>query len=259
MTDLGIMRQPIGRPHRTRLQQNSEAVLAKHPYVVEVRGSLDSLSWPAICAYCGGVASERLAVPKVFLRPRPTGYGPRGFAIAVVTTARIPFCAACAVHHERLVLRPTLARKILRALFTPMLIPVIGAIFVLGILLPTALETPIDAPGAAIPWGLVALMVFTLAWSLVAAWRVTLRDRIEKQTEITLAGDFSGDVSGLFEGERHIYSMRNATFAAAFAEANHDRLWTADDDARSEKRQTAVFVVGLAVAMGVWLWVVLMP
>jgi hypothetical protein len=66
-------------------------------------------------------------------------------------------------------------------------------------------------------------------------------------------------VGSLLEGHRRLYSIRNPAFAEAFAEANRKRLWTQDDDARSAKRRNAVFLAGVVIAVGVWLWVVLGP
>lgn len=231
-------------------------MLARHPHVVELRGQPAELAWPALCPYCGQGAGDEIAVPKVSRRLR---LGGRDAGLLTVTTARIPFCSRCAERHRSLVRRPTLSQKLVRTFLTPMLIPVVGAAFVLSIVFPIALSAPLSAPGAVVPWGLSALMVLTMAWSLVAAWRASLHDRVEKQTEITLACDFSGDVSSLLEGHRRLYSIRNRAFAEAFAEANRKRLWTQDDDARSAKRRNAVFLAGVVIAVGVWLWVVLGP
>jgi len=49
---------------------------------------------------------------------------------------------------------------------------------------------------------------------------VTKPSRLEPQTEITRACDFSADVSQLFARERRLYAMRNETFAKAFEAAN---------------------------------------
>jgi hypothetical protein len=88
---------------------------------------------------------------------------------------------------------------------------------------------------------------------------ISRSSRIARQTEITRACDFSDDVSRIFERERHIYAVRDRTFFEAFAAANHDRVWTEDDDARSDRHIVAtIAAIGFA-AVAVWLWVVFAP
>jgi hypothetical protein len=59
-------------------------------------------------------------------------------------------------------------------------------------------------------------------------------------------------VSQLFEGERHIYRMRNQSFAEALAAANADRVWTDQDQVRSRRRMHIVAAVFLALIVIAW-------
>jgi hypothetical protein len=101
-----------------------------------------------------------------------------------------------------------------------------------------------------------AVPALGLVWSLGLAWSLTRPQRIEPQTEVTLACDFSGDVSAFYERERHMYAFRNREFADALVQANRDRVWSSEDRMRSNKIQgilTAVGVVCLVVAAIIWL------
>jgi len=90
--------------------------------------------------------------------------------------------------------------------------------------------------------------------SLLAMWRDTRRFRVPPQTEVTLACDFSDDISEAFEGERRVYAIRDEGFAEELAAANRDRAWTRAMRARSRRLQLAVATVGVALAVGYWLW-----
>jgi len=255
-----ITRPQTYRPDRTNLQRHAEHALAQHPFQVELRGSPGSLAWPAVCASCGAAAAERIKVRKVFPRPRYRGRRRRvGMATYAIASARIPFCAACAERHRELVPRRSSASRMVGVLLTPLLIPVVGSAYFGNVVLRSALEVPPGDAGFGIAWGLTALFTVILLWSAFAAWHATRPGRVEPQTDITRACDFSDDVGQLFEGERRIYAMRDATFADAFYAANRDRLWTAADDARSSRRFAAALAVAGVAALAVWLWVVLGP
>jgi hypothetical protein len=75
---------------------------------------------------------------------------------------------------------------------------------------------------------------------------------IPAPTEITQACDFSGNVSQLFEGERHIYRLRNETFAQALAKLNPDRVWTDQDQASSRRRMHITSIALLALIVLAW-------
>jgi hypothetical protein len=95
-----------------------------------------------------------------------------------------------------------------------------------------------------------------LVWCLVIAWWSSRAARVERQTEVTRACDFSDDVSWLWERERRLYALRNQQFAQAFADANQGRMWVEDDDRRSHRTTMAAFTAAGVVGAAVWAFVV---
>lgn len=246
-----------GGRDRSNRQQRGLAALASHAHHAELRGAPNELAWPAICANCGAPASERIAVRKVFKRRHPESerYTSRLFWYKVYS-ARIPFCASCARDHRATVNVPTITGAVTALLFHPNIIAIIGFTWLLRMSLRDVHGFSLTDPRNRSAWEFVALPLLGLAWSLGLAWRLTLPSRIPPQTEVTLACDFSNDVSELYERERHIYAIRNETFAAALVQANQRRVWTPDDQARalSIHRAVAAVVVGsIIVAAVIWL------
>jgi hypothetical protein len=88
----------------------------------------------------------------------------------------------------------------------------------------------------------------------VAAVRATRTLRVPAQTDVTRACDFSDDRSLPLEGERRVYALRDAAFAAALAAANRDRAWTPAARARARWRLAATGAAAVAgLAVGAWL------
>ena len=256
MTDPAILRPTSDRTHRTPMQWRAEGNLAQHPYQLELRGSPGSLTWPSICAYCGEGASGHVRAPKVFLRPRT--HGRRNYSTpfrrTIITKVDIPFCASCIERHEATVQRPSLASKVLRTLLTPMLIPMFGSLFFGQLTLRIALDMKPGDQGPWVPWGLTGLFAFGFLWSLAGAWGATRSSRIEKQTEVTKACDFSDDISDMFGGERHIYTVRDRGFAESLAALNPDRIWTDEDDRKVSRRWG--FIAGALLLVGAIIWII---
>jgi len=258
-----IGHRPFYKGDRSEMQIQAARRLAVQPHRVELRGRPRSLVFPPVCAYCGAPARERIAVRKAFARPRYHGSGMYGRSVPyrghIVTSARVPFCGHCADRHRAEVQRISFMRRVRSLFLTPLLVPLAGTAYVFFKTLPDAREVPSNASSAWAAWGLPAIMVLGFAWCLFIAWVISRADRIEKQTEITSACDFSDDVSRLFERRRHIYAVRDRSFFDAFAAANHDRVWTEEDDARAERRTRATIAAIVFAAVAVWLWVVLAP
>ena len=250
MTSPIITRLTAGWANRSSLQTRADRALAGHPYRIELTGRLGSIAWPPNCANCGEPTHERVNVPKVFLRPRYRSRRRRGTSRYHVTAAEIPYCATCAARHRDLTPRRSATRNALGIIFTPLLIPIVGSIIMGSIALRAVLGVSPEAPYARLAWGLPGLFLAICLWSIYCAWEMTRADRVEKQSDITLACDFSDDVSWFFERERRIYALRNETFAKALADANRDRVWTPEDDKRSGRLSLAFTIVGVAVAVG---------
>jgi hypothetical protein len=233
------------------------------PHRIELRGRPRSLVFPPVCAYCGAPATGRIAVRKAFARPRYHGSGMYGRSVPyrgdIVTSARVPFCGDCVRQHRAAVQRIGLMRRVRSLILTPLLVPLVGTAYIFFKTLPDVREVPASRSAAWAAWGIPAIMAFGFAWCLFIAWVISRSDRIEKQTEITRACDFSDDVSRTFERRHHIYAIRDRSFFDAFAAANHDRVWTEEDDARSERRTRATIAAIVFAAVTVWLWVVFAP
>ena len=255
MTSPAITRPITDRRDRSSLQQRADRSLADHPYRIELTGGLRSIAWPSMCANCAAPAHAWLSVPKVFLRPRYRSRRRRGTSRYSVRAADIPYCATCAAQHRDLTPRKSVARNTLGIIFTPMLIPIIGSIVMGTIAIRAVSGISPSESYARLAWGVPALFLAICIWSLVCAWEMTRADRVERQSDITIACDFSDDVSWFFERERRIYAMRNESFARALADANRDRVWTPEDDKRSGRLSFVFAIIGIGLA--VWAAVVL--
>lgn len=241
---------------RSQIQIAADRSLAPHPHRLELRGAPNDLAWPQICANCGGPASEQVTVRKVFSKSRRLRSSSNQLIDFRIVRAPVPLCATCVNEHRATVIRPTLGS--ISGTFFWYVIPVAGLIWVAQAIFPSAIGQSLSEPGGRVGWGLFALIIGGLVWTLGLWWRSSAPSRIESQTEITKACDFSRDVSQMFERERHIYAMRNDAFAAAFRSLNADRAWTEQDQARSRRLQPIyaiglfVLLVGVAAIVGVF-------
>ena len=231
-------------------QRWAETSLAPHPHRLELKGAPSAISWPNVCAHCGGRADELIEVRKNFAR-RPRRHGNSGGALSpyLSAKARIPFCGGCAQQHQATQVKTSGVKRLFGAIFHPLFIPIAGSLFFLKVLLPDAQKTSPFEPNGWASWGLVGLFVFIIVWTGFLLWRMATNYGATPQTDITRSCDFSQDVSQLFEGKRHIYSMRNETFANALATLNADRVWTDQDQAGSRKRMyaTSIAIIGALV------------
>ena len=174
-----------------------------------------------------------------------------------IADAPIPFCAQCAADHRATVQAPSATKKLMTMLFHPLIIPVIGSVWVAKMMLTGAgvRDMSLADPGARLGWSLVALMVFGAIWSAFLLWQTTRASRLDPLTEITRSCDFSEDVGYFFEKERRIYAMRNEQFARAFATLNAGRGWTDADQKRSNTLSFR-YAVLMLVTLGVVAWII---
>ncbi len=152
-----------------------------------------------------------------------------------------------------------MGRKLLRSFLTPLLIPLAGFLWLGNLVFGMTLDLPPGDSATPLAWGLTALIGVGIVWTLWAAWCSTVPQRIEKQTEIARACDFSDDVSGFFEPRRHIYAIRNPAFAQGLADFNAEHVWTEDDDAIAARKRTRIFLGVIAALTLYWLYVVFAP
>lgn len=233
------------------LDPRLDGLLEAHPHRAELTGSLRSLAFPNRCANCGAVTSERLPVSKVFARNagyrRRTGSRPyRGYRI---DTAQVPYCGACIARDARE--RQSAASR-WRARLLSLLIQSFPAVFPIGFAI-FLLRTvgPESGSGQAGDFVSVMALIFGGAGAaLIAyAWWDTRRYMVPRQTSVTLAFDFSPDVSDVLDHEeRRVYAMRDGAFAEAFTALNRERIWQPDPAAeRAESRVWIACAVFLAL------------
>ena len=236
---------------RSRKQVWAESALAPHPQRLELRGSPAELSWPNLCAHCGEPALDRIVVKKVFRPlPRRHGSGSVGLRAYRIDSAAIPFCGMCAATHRTRVERTSMAKKMLRLVFHPLIIPVLGFSWLTTVFWRNFRTTPIADPRGFPEWAAIGLLLTALAWCVFLLWRTTAPSRLEPQTDITRSCDFSEDVSGFLEKERRIYALANKSFADALAALNVNRVWTAEEQTKSRKRELWVAALLLASLLG---------
>jgi hypothetical protein len=245
----------IDSTDRSYLQIVAESTLAPNSHRLELRGAPSALSWPRICANCGTLASEQITVRKVFGRRRPTRFGRRSSSGLIdfrIVPAPVPFCLTCANQHRATVV-PRAFNLVADFIFSWAIIPVVGSSIIAYSIFQTVKSMSLADPAGRFGWTLFAVMIGAIVWCVGLWWRVSAPDRVEHQTDVTLACDFSRDVSEMFERERHIYAMRNKAFADAFAAANASHVWTAANQAHS-KRYSWIYSLGVVAALAVVAW-----
>ena len=209
-----------------------DGLVAPNPNRVELTGPLRSLGFPNRCANCGAATTERLPVRKVF--GRNTGYRRRVFSRGYqgyrIDTARVPYCPACIAQDARE--REPLASR-WRARLRGMLIRGLPAVFPVGfaIFQLSTIEHPIYPAEVTGSFERALALLFGLSGAglLAYGWWDTRDCMVPKQTRVTLAFDFSPDVSDLLDrAERRVYTIRDAPFAQEFTALNQDRVWRPD-------------------------------
>lgn len=233
------------------LDPQLDGLVEPHPHRVELTGPLRSLGFPNRCANCGAVTGERLPVRKVFARNagqrrRTRSRRYRGYRI---DTVQVPYCGGCIAQDARE--RQSVATR-WRSRLGGLLLGSFPALFPLGfaVFLLTTVGPQSGSGQASSFMGILALVFGGAGAALIAhAWWDTRRYMIPRQTSVTLAFDFSPDVSDLLDHhQRRVYAMRDAAFAEAFAALNRDRVWQPDPAAeRAEMRVWIVCAVLLAI------------
>jgi hypothetical protein len=171
----------------------------------------------------------------------------RGYRI---DTAQVPYCAACIARDARE--RQSVASR-WRARMVGLLLGSFPALFPLGFAV-FLLTTVSPASPSGNAFGLVGMLALGFggagACLIAHAWWDTRRHMVPRQTSVTLAFDFSPDVSDLLDrAQRRVYAMRDPAFAEAFAALNRDRLWQPNPAAeRAEKRVWIACAIFLALA-----------
>jgi hypothetical protein len=219
---------------------------------VDLRGSLAAVQWPPYCVNCGAPSSSRLTVRKIFRRK----YSSKAPWRYVIRQARMPYCESCTAQHRKIAdgERMSIGERLFHLFVTPLVIPVVGGLFFANLIYRTTNWRTESA--AARQWSLVviALLLLPVVISVIASWRATRFYLVPRLDEIIRACDYSDELGGFFVGRHRAFVFRNRDYVTAFMAANHDRVWTETDTARTNRRQmayTVAVIIGLGVA---WLW-----
>src|SRR5689334_6098641 len=122
-------------------QRAAESDLGSCPYRLEVRGSPRSLTWPDVCAHCGGPGTERVRVRRAFYR-RARGRHYSGLFGYRVVSVDLPLCGACAARHRATVPQVSWFRRYRWWLLNPAHVATIGCAVLLSMVLPRELGQP---------------------------------------------------------------------------------------------------------------------
>ncbi len=218
---------------------------------VEVVGPLKRAAFPGLCVKCGVPADRTVALTKLFYHSGNR----RSYHYADGVAA--PACAGCAETHRRELrpIDPEVKRRLLRSWAVaalPFGVPVAVITWMLTVFVPNLLEAVRDGaePVEVAVWGAVCGFFGVMGlvfWGLimkqgrpmmltpghtspvyVQSERGPLGSRFvapAEPTSLMQSVDFSGDVSELFEPERHRFTFRNYEVAARFGELNAHREW----------------------------------
>jgi hypothetical protein len=105
-----------------------------------------------------------------------------------------------------------------------------------------------DTAGAGVMGGVALFFGLIAAASARSSWASSRRLRVPPQTSVTLACDFSDDVSKPFDASRHVYAMRNSAFADALAAANRQEMWEPGSPRAARGRSLRRLTLALAIA-----------
>src|SRR5262245_8500891 len=235
--------------NRTWDQQAADNDLSRYPYRLEVRGAPRSLTWPDVCANCGGHATERVRMRRAFYR-RARGRRYSGLFGYRVVSANLPLCGPCVARHRETVPRVSWFRRYRWFLLNPAHIATIGCAVLLANVLPSVLDTPLTSTGGMTAWGLVGVFALGIVWTVAVTWWMSRPDRFEPPSEVTSACAVSHDLSQFFEGRRHLYGFRNQVFADALTRVNQMRLWTEGDQTRMWKKSLAATILLIVIFGG---------
>jgi len=241
--------------NRTWDQQAAENDLSRYPYRLEVRGAPRSLTWPDVCANCGGRSTAHVRIRRAFYR-RARGRRYSGVFGYRVVSADVPLCEPCATRHRETVPRVSWFRRYRWFVLNPAHLATIGCAVLLANVLPNELDAALTSRGDMAALGLSGIFALAIVWMVAVTWWMSRPDRFEPPSEVTSACAISHDLSQLFEGRRHLYGFRNQVFADAFTRVNQARLWTERDQARMWKTSLAVTVLLIVLIGGarVLLW-----
>ena len=231
---------------------------------VDLRG-LFGVVWPPYCVKCGAPTSLRMTVRKIFRRWATGSDSANDVRYEwknshwhyVIRKFRIPYCPACIARQEELRDRVSAAHVAFSLLATPLVIPFVGAGFFAIAFYHSLVTETIGTSGQTVGVGIFAALILTMIVSAFSSWRAARFDLVPRTTEITRACQMSDRLGWYDVGFHRVYAFENASYAKAFADANHDRIWTEADRSRLNRRKAlSNGVLFAAIAVGAfWLYV----
>lgn len=249
--------EPAQHPEAARQPESGQRPVSESTVVRELilTGPPLGLALPDVCARCGEHASQRLYWEKVV---QDTSDGGSSYTII---GSRAPFCGRCLEQHEREIQRMPAWKQLLQVFRAEAMIPAAlaaaAAVFAAVKLMPNPVKA--DWMDVLLFGGVVGFFGLISFGSLLTAWTNTRHHCVPPVTAIAGSFSFSGDISEMFEGERHRYVIVNDAFFEALLAANRDKLWKPSSErARraSWKRKTLYVVLGIGAAVLVlWEWI----
>lgn len=240
---------------------------------VEVVGPLKRAAFPGLCVECGAPADRAVALTKLFYHSGNR----RSYHYADGVAA--PACAGCAEAHRRELrpIDPEVKRRLLRSWAVaalPFVVPLAVITWMLTVFAPNLLDAIRDGaePVEVAVWGAVCGFFGVMGlvfWGLVMkqgrpmmltpghaspvyvqSERGPLGSSFvapAEPTSLMRSLDFSGDISELFEPERHRFTFRNYEVAAGFSELNAHREWNPASTRAQLAARGRMVVIGLVV------------
>jgi hypothetical protein len=147
-------------------------------------------------------------------------------------------------------------RLAFKLIATPLIIPFIGA----GFFALTGYAPLIKAQtGKAALAGSImfAALILTMVISAFSSWRAARYMLVPRTNEITRACQPSDRLGWFDVGFHRIYAFENTNYASMFTDANRTRVWTAQDQARMQRRTTisSLALLGTIAVAGIWFYV----
>jgi hypothetical protein len=265
------------QPHEQASEYDRRQVSGTGPYHVEVAAGLHEVRLPELCASCAAPPVGTLPLTKLFRRTysdSPTQH--------LFGTVHVPFCLACLQAHEAerrapdpVVLRRLRNRWLLRCL--PYVIPVVVLTFLLGRILPSALDAVTAANRVELlVWvgvvGFLALCLFGFVRLILNARRDLVADfggaANDQYAEVVRgplgitcvlpgpptrpmsAVNFADENVELLGRNRRTFTFANVDVATAFAAANAELVWQPNSPRAVRLRWANRVLIGLVLGVG---------
>ena len=218
---------------------------------VALAGPIGGLRYPPACPNCGGPATGKLPVTKVFQYNHGTE-DDSGWAYRTASATPL-FCSPCLARHRAERVPVTLGDRLKSCLLTELALPAVGSA-AFGLFLANDNLTRIMRDPRR-EWPLLALILALLGLALLClrlAWTANAHRRVERQTPTSRAFDFGDDATTIYRTSARTYAIRDPGYAAALLALNQARSAELLGPAQQRRENrtfwiTAIIVVALAL------------